>query len=1314
MQRSQQSRGSASPSVGGTPSSANLHATVNSVSSRDSKQEKVLKGLPAYMIARPGNLSLPVNQSSCDTLILPPTTPPGADRATSLMHLVPRWLLDHLAGFGERDELDATRMERSAAVLCIDLVGFTALTDNLSSSGSAEGADNISSVLNTFFAKVLDVIEQFDGDVIQFSGDAVMALFHTQKDVDTNSVLCLKCAQAIGASISSAKVTLLGQCVEVTLKLGIAAGDLSLMVCGGHRGKWQTLCGGVAWNQAAAACSICPPAHLVVHPSCTHILKRRNVMDSSCYSSKKTVDVDGGKGVMLAPPFAEVTRPPRRGGVPTLSDDAKQMLKTFLFKGVVKQHRNDVRNVVTVFIKFCDVSCPSESNWIKLQHLSLTIQRLCHKYNGVCNKLLFDDKGLLALICFGLPQYVHSDDAERACHVATEIVDQLEGDVGRICVGIARNRVYCGELGNSFRAEYTVLGDSVNLSSRLLSLGYTLWQASCVLVDEAVYLEIRDIVQFDDTRRVTVKGKSEPILACTLNLRSMRERGDFSVLSPASSTSSRSRRSPRSMLRSRTSSVSTSSGELGSRQSSRSVISLRHSRGKRTAGSHSELWHPQCVSPEMKALVTTRTRSNPRLRSRKSETSSVNNTSRPSLDSDAEVMVGRAYAKRQFHNFMMGLTSRSSVKGKLNSSKRTQKSSPITSAQEESPAGSPLALDPYQKPGMSPLATSQSDSEMLGVDAQVAAMSPRGDNTPRYFIIEGSVGMGKTTTLRHLHNFESARYGVAVVSFCGTQSLSHLPYGGVTQLLKVIMSLHEGSSWLQEVVRGSDYGDVLLPLLEKLLPGTFASSAPGGQRRSIISADLVKDLLVVVLSEHCLVTTGGRYLVLAIDDVQWLDGLSLNVLFEVMDQLAPGMDKIVLGMMCTHLATLAGWNLEDTEDTASSLLSSDSDDMDFVFWKHIHNQRHITVTLDGMPRSEAMIHYRLYLNADSIDPSLVDLVFRNSDGNPYIAEQIILSLIELECVAVSADGEATLLRYDMDMADLVTKLNTIESITLKTLDHLMERLGEVLVTFMKVACVIGNTFDFQLLRLLFLGEHSTSALEGMCKELERRRVFMLVEENFTSNRLKVYTFKSSTLAVVLYNNMLLSERRELHHRVSRAMEQLIDNRDVPYTKAGLARHYELAEVHNKALKWYSEALREGMEKDSFSEVLGLLKKCIATAMARRDSERLEDDLPGSCPDTGRSSPPQGDRGSAYSATAPIHVETWRWQLIDFETLLGDLGRTREAFLHLSGIAGLSALPAQAKRERNPPKGFLCCVASPLPACDPSDIVGHLVASDIAV
>lgn len=72
------------------------------------------------------------------------------------------------------------------------------------------------------------------------------------------------------------------------------------------------------------------------------------------------------------------------------------------------------------------------------------------------------------IAAFGLPGNTHQDDPMRGVRTALDIREMLKG-IGEMGVaGVTTGKLLCATVGGRRRCEYTVYGDSINLSARLM------------------------------------------------------------------------------------------------------------------------------------------------------------------------------------------------------------------------------------------------------------------------------------------------------------------------------------------------------------------------------------------------------------------------------------------------------------------------------------------------------------------------------------------------------------------------------------------------------------------------------------------------------------------------------------------------------------------------------------------------------------------------------------------------------------------------------------------------------------------------------
>ena len=163
------------------------------------------------------------------------------------------------------------------------------------------------------------------------------------------------------------------------------------------------------------------------------------------------------------------------------------------------------------FTQLAEQSPPRETNIILNQYFS-AMTEIIFRFDGMLDKYIGD--GLMAV--FGTPME-GENDAERAILAAKEMKRQLavmmaeqEGSKIKfnIRIGINTGRVVAGNIGSPRRLDYTVIGDPVNIASRLESIA----KPNQILIGEETYRAVKEKFKIKKIGSKKVKGKSAEIM----------------------------------------------------------------------------------------------------------------------------------------------------------------------------------------------------------------------------------------------------------------------------------------------------------------------------------------------------------------------------------------------------------------------------------------------------------------------------------------------------------------------------------------------------------------------------------------------------------------------------------------------------------------------------------------------------------------------------------------------------------------------------------------------------------------------------------
>ncbi len=151
--------------------------------------------------------------------------------------------------------------------------------------------------------------------------------------------------------------------------------------------------------------------------------------------------------------------------------------------------------------------------------------QILNEYLNLMTAIIFSHEGTLdkyegdAILAFWGAPIRQSDHALRACRAAIDMQRSLSGlrrvweqenkPLFHVRVGINTGEMIVGNMGGASRFDYTVIGDHVNLGSRLE--GANKQYGTGIIISEHTYRHVHEKVVARELDMLIVSGKSEPI-----------------------------------------------------------------------------------------------------------------------------------------------------------------------------------------------------------------------------------------------------------------------------------------------------------------------------------------------------------------------------------------------------------------------------------------------------------------------------------------------------------------------------------------------------------------------------------------------------------------------------------------------------------------------------------------------------------------------------------------------------------------------------------------------------------------------------------
>ena len=412
----------------------------------------------------------------------------ASERFEALAPFLPRVVHEWLA-----DEPDRRWREVEGTVVFVDVSGFTRLSERLAKLGRV-GAEELTDVIGSCFAHLLEVAYAEGGGLLKFGGDALLILF-TGPDHATRG-----CRAAVGMRArlrDVGRVETPGGRVRLRMSVGVHSGQFLLFVVGAsHR---ELVITGPAATETVLMEGTADAGEIVVSPATARLLP------AACLGEQK------GPGILLrrapggTPEARDLVSTPTRAdlaiGIPVALRDH------LLAGGDEPEHR--VATVAFVHFDEVDELATTEGPAALAAEIDalVTDSAAAAEEHGV--PFLGSDvdrDGGKIILAAGVPRATGQDE-ERMLRAVRRI---LEGDRRLpVRIGVNRGHVFAGEIGPPYRRTYTVMGDTVNLAARLMAAA----APGQILATAGVLEQARSAFATEALPPFMVKGKARPVQA---------------------------------------------------------------------------------------------------------------------------------------------------------------------------------------------------------------------------------------------------------------------------------------------------------------------------------------------------------------------------------------------------------------------------------------------------------------------------------------------------------------------------------------------------------------------------------------------------------------------------------------------------------------------------------------------------------------------------------------------------------------------------------------------------------------------------------
>jgi DNA-binding SARP family transcriptional activator/predicted ATPase len=326
-------------------------------------------------------------------------------------------------------------------------------------------------------------------------------------------------------------------------------------------------------------------------------------------------------------------------------------------------------------------------------------------------------------------------------------------------------------------------------------------------------------------------------------------------------------------------------------------------------------------------------------------------------------------------------------------------------------------------------------------------------------------------------------------------------------------------------------------------------------------------------------------IVMVLDDLQWADLGSINLLFHLGRQMA-GNRFLILGAYRPEDVAIGRDGERHPLEPVINQFKRDFGDV-IINLEKTERREFVAALLDSEP--------------NQLGDSFRQMLYSQTGGHPLFTVELLRGMQERDDL-IRDDQGFWVEGSDLDWEVLPARVEAV-------IAERIGRLSETLKESLRVASVEGETFTVEVVAGLRSIEERT-LLGYLSKELDRKHRLVKAQsiERRGKRRISRFRFRNDLFQQYLYDSLDDVERCYLHEDVGNLLEELYGDRTSEIA-VKLAWHYQEAGIYEKAIDYLHQAGKRAVQLSAYREAISHMNRGLELLMSLpKSSERAQKEL----------------------------------------------------------------------------------------------------------